>query len=76
MAASVTGSVKVRVARSFRDSGVFITHPKWDESPSLFSCDMAEVDNYENIIECLVFSQKFKVLDLFKSLFLIYSNFE
>ena len=31
--------VKVRVSRSPRDCGVLIPHPKWDKSPSLFSCD-------------------------------------
>ena len=30
--------VKVRVSRSPRDCGVLIPHPKWDKSPSLFSC--------------------------------------
>ena len=38
MVAPATGPVKVWVACSLRDSGVFITRPKWDKSLSLFSC--------------------------------------
>ena len=35
----VAAPVNVKVARSLLDSGVFITHPKWDKNPSLFSCE-------------------------------------
>ena len=42
----VSVPIKVRVSRSPRNCGVLIPHPKWEKSPSLFSCvvHLAQID--------------------------------